>query len=111
MTQKHSMTTPDRRSSLGKRMLLGAGIALALITLFLLGAGEPNPEWDIILRYKAYFITPLAGALGAGFSWFIDPMRSRGGWRKVFAIFASVIVFVFALWIGTVLGFKGTYWH
>ncbi len=43
MTQSNNSTSQPRQVSLVKRMLVGAGIGLLLISPFLLSDGEPNP--------------------------------------------------------------------
>lgn len=104
-------TTSVHRASLGKRMLQGATIALILIIVFLLNAGEPNPEWSKLWRIRPLILLPFAGAMGGVFYYLMDQMRYQGGWRKILANMLSLIVFIFGLWMGTVLGLVGTYWH
>lgn len=110
MQRNELQTQPIHAASLGKRMLQGAGIALILILLFLLGAGEPNPDWGKLWMVKPLLVVPLAGALGGGFYYFMDNLRYQGGWKKVLAILLSLIVYVIVLWLGTVLGLDGTWW-
>ena len=46
MTQKHPASTDAIHSApLPARMLQGAAIALVLISLFLISAGEASPDW------------------------------------------------------------------
>ena len=113
MTQSNSLITrPIQTTSLVKRMLVGAGIGLVLISLFLISAGEPNPEWGTLWRLKPLIIVPFAGA-GGGLFYYImmDHIRFQVGWQKALAFLFSFIVFIIALWLGTVLGLNGTYWH
>ena len=111
MTHKsHSTTSSLHSASLSKRMLQGAGIALILITIFLLTAGKGDPAWPKFWMLRPLIIVPLAGACGGGFYYFMDHLRHHGGWRKALAIILSLIVYLFALWLGTVLGLDGTYW-
>jgi hypothetical protein len=91
-------------------MLLGAGIALLLITIFLMGVREPKPEWGKLWMLKPLIVVPLAGAMGAAFSYLMDSLRHQGGWKTIVAIMLSLIVFIIALWLGTVLGLNGTLW-
>lgn len=98
-------------TSLGKKMLLGAGIALLLITFFLLDAGEPRPEWSKLWRVRPLIIVPMAGAMGGVFYHLMDNLRYQGGWKKILANVLSLVVFIIGLWLGSVLGLKGTYWH
>ena len=111
MTQSiHSKTISVYSGSLGKRMLIGGGFALVLISLFLLKAGEPDPEWSPFWRIQPLLIVPFAGAMGGLFYHLMDHLRYHGGWRKALGYVLSVIVYVFGLWMGTVLGLAGTYW-
>lgn len=111
MTHRENITAqPIDIPSLGIRMALGAGIALLLILAFLLPAGEPNPEWGTFWMVKPLIVVPLAGAVGGALYYFIT-LRFQHGWSKVLATIFSVIVFIFLLWIGTVIGLNGTYWN
>ena len=111
MTQRNNLTAqPIHSASLGKRMLQGAGLALILISFFLIGAGEPNPDWGKLWMAKPLIMVPLAGAMGGGFIYFMDHLRSKGGWKKALAIILSLIGYIIILWIGTVLGLNGTMW-
>ncbi|HEV7333898.1 MAG TPA: hypothetical protein VGN63_22885 [Flavisolibacter sp.] len=111
MTNKNDITTAQVHTApLGKRMLQGAGIALVLISIFLYGTGEPNPEWPKFWMIKPLLIVPIAGALGGVFYYFMDHLRYQGGWIKVLAILLSLFGYLIALWLGTVLGLNGTMW-
>jgi hypothetical protein len=112
MTQRNNLTTQQFHSaSLAKRMLFGACIALIPISVFLLGVGQPNPAWPKFWMVKPLLIVPLAGAMGAVFFHFMDHLRSRAGWGKIWANLLSLIVYIIVLWLGTVLGLNGTLWH
>lgn len=103
---------PIRPALLGKRMLLGAGIGLILISVFLIGVKNPNPAWGKFWMIKPLIIVPLAGAGGGAFYYFINHFWGyQGGWRKAFAIVFSLVGFIIALWLGTVLGLNGTLWN
>ncbi len=113
MTQENNITQPiSGKSPLAKRMLIGAGIALTLIIIFLSGAGEPNPEWPKFWMLRPLIVVPFAGAMGGLCYHLIDYfLGKKGGWKKVVAIILSVIVYIFGLWMGTVLGLVGTMWN
>ncbi|MBW3546507.1 MAG: potassium transporter KefB [Bacteroidetes bacterium] len=112
MTQQNKLQNqPIHAASMGKRMLQGAGIALILILMFLFSVGgEPDPSWSKFWIIKPLLMVPLAGALGGVFYYFMDYLRSQGGWVKIMAIIMSLIGYVVLVWIGTVLGLNGTMW-
>lgn len=94
-----------------KRMLQGAAIALVLIILFLASADEADPAWPKFWMIRPLIIVPIAGAMGGAFHFFLDDLRSQGGWRKTLAILLSIVGFLIALWMGTILGLDGTMWN
>ncbi|MES2617195.1 MAG: potassium transporter KefB [Bacteroidota bacterium] len=104
-------TTPIHRASLTKRMIQGGLIALLLISIFLLGARNPNPAWPKFWQIKPLLIVPLAGAMGGVFYYFMDHLRYHNDWRKPLAYIVSFIGYFIALWLGTVLGLNGTMWN
>ncbi|MBL0135449.1 MAG: potassium transporter KefB [Chitinophagaceae bacterium] len=93
-----------------KRMLIGACIALLLISLFLYGVNNPKPEWSKLWILKPLLIVPIAGALGGFFYYMMEKFRNRGRWWNIIAIGASIIGYLIILWIGTILGLNGTLW-
>jgi hypothetical protein len=105
----NSRTTSIHRGSLGKRMLLGGGIALVLIIVFLFPV-EPNPEWPKLWMIRPLIVLPVAGSMGGLFYHLMGHLRNRGGWRKLVANVVSLIVYIIALWMGTVVGLDGTLW-
>lgn len=111
MTETNKSTTqPIHRAELGKRMLLGAGIALLLITIFLLGVDDPKPEWGKLWMLKPLIIVPFAGAMGGVVYHVLDYLRSQGKLPKALAYILSLIGYIIGLWLGTVLGLDGTLW-
>ncbi|HCT94857.1 MAG: potassium transporter KefB [Bacteroidetes bacterium GWE2_39_28] len=98
-------------ASMVKRMLIGAGIALVLITLFLLGVDEPNPEWPKLWMIRPLVVVPIAGAFGGFLTFHIDKRLNQGTWAKIAAVVLSFIAYVFVLWMGSVLGLAGTLWN
>ena len=92
-------------------MLIGGVLALILIILFLAGADYRDPAWPKFWMVRPLIIVPIAGAMGGAFSYFVEDLRSQGGWKTVLAILLSMIVYVIALWFGSVLGLDGTYWN
>lgn len=96
---------------LGKCMLRGAGIGFLLISLFLVTADGARPEWGHLWMLRPLVVVPFAGAMGGLFYTFLDPWRRQGTWQRLLANALSVVVFIFGLWLGSVLGLDGTYWN
>lgn len=108
MTQKKNLISqPIDLSSLGKRMLIGGAIALILIALFIFPT-TAKPEWGSLWMARPLIVVPLAGVTGGACNYFLV---NFSGMNKVLAYVLSFIVFVFGLWIGTILGLAGTLWN
>lgn len=99
------------RKSVSIRALIGAGIGLAVISLFLSSVKHPRPEWGDYWMVKPLIIVPLAGAAGGIFSAFMDFFAHLNGWNKLLTRFISVLAGLIGLWLGIVLGLNGTLWH
>ncbi|UOE51138.1 hypothetical protein MTO98_08625 [Mucilaginibacter sp. SMC90] len=110
-TISNSIVPPIAPISLGKNMLLGWGIGLILISVFLFQVNEPNPAWGKLWMIRPLIITPLAGAAGGGIYYFMDQLRRMRSWNKVLFQLLSLILFIIALWLGIVLGLDGTLWN
>jgi len=105
------VTIPTQPVSLGKRMLIGGGIALVLIALFLIPIKHTNPEWGKFWMVRPFIIVPLAGAVGGAVSYYLNIIGTQRGWYKLAIIAFSLIVYIVGLWMGTVLGLVGTLWN
>ncbi|NUY82105.1 potassium transporter KefB [Flavobacterium sp. MAH-1] len=92
------------------RMLQGAGIAFLLIGLFLLPV-DTNPAWPKYWMIRPLIVVPFAGAVGGFFYYKLDHLRVQGGWMRFWAAVLSFFIYVFGLWVGTILGLDGTLWN
>lgn len=110
MTQRNNLTNNINKSSLIKPMIIGAGIAFALISLFLFPIQDPDPEWGKFWMVKPFIIVTLAGAVGGAIFHIIAKMGPQTGWKKALAFIVSILIYIIGLWIGTVLGLDGTLW-
>ena len=99
------------KSSLSKRMLIGAAIGLAVISFFVLSANGGNPEWGRFWMIRPLVVVPFAGAMGGLVSYFMAQLADINGWNKILVTVFSAIVFIIGLWMGIVLGLDGTMWH
>ena len=107
--QTNVPTNPLHMGSLGKRMLQGSAVALVLISIYLYGVDNPDPNWPKLWMLKPLIIVPVAGAMGSIFFYLMERMY-QGGWMKLVAILAGVVGYIVALWLGTVVGLDGTLW-
>lgn len=111
MVHTQNSTTETRElGSLTLPMMLGAGIALAVISLFVFGADNTPAEWGKFWMIRPLIITPLAGATGGAFYHFMDRLRAKGEINGAVAIILSLLVYIIGLWLGIVLGLDGTMW-
>ena len=110
MTQKNELTKPNQPLSFTKPVLIGAGIALTLIALFLAGVDNADPAWGKYWMVKPLIIVPLAGAMGGAFFYFMNQLSHHRGLNKTVAILLGLIIYVVGLWLGSILGLDGTLW-
>src|ERR1044071_8706722 len=110
--QENDVTTrPFISASLGIRILVGAVIGLAGLSVFVFTVDEAAPEWAPYWRIRPLIVTPLAGAGAGVFYHLMDYFRVQGGWKKILANVVAVIVYVVVLWLGVILGLDGTMWN
>ncbi|MDF2449894.1 MAG: potassium transporter KefB [Bacteroidota bacterium] len=107
---KNLRTQQEQGIAVAKPMLIGAAIGLTLISIFVFGVDQPNPEWPKYWMVRPLIVVPLAGAVGGLFYAFMDYQATRG-FNRTLAVLISLVVFVVGLWMGTVLGLAGTMWH
>jgi hypothetical protein len=99
-------------ATLTKYMLIGAGIGLGLMALFLAGADEAKAEWGKLWMVKPLIIMPLGAAGGGACVYFLYLLFGyQGGWKKTATIVIGIIGFIIALFLSFVLGLDGTYWN
>lgn len=111
MTQKINLTTMLANTTLIRNgMLLGGGIALLLILIFLLPVDNTPQAWGKYWMVRPILVVPIAGAMGGLFYALMDPIRQQGGLKKILINTISLIVYIIGLWMGTVLGLAGTLW-
>jgi hypothetical protein len=111
MTQEHNVAEHSRQAAISKPILIGAAIGLILISMFVFEVDNAKPEWSKLWMVKPLVITPLAGAIGGLFFYFMNYLSSAGKINRGLAIILSIIVFIVGLWLGIVLGLNGTMWN
>ena len=110
MTTTDNPTKPFFNKALVTRVLIGAAIGLVLITIFLSGVDNPKREWPKYWMIRPFVVVTFAGGVGGLFYHLMEKLRRRGNWQMIVANIISLIVFIFGLWIGSVLGMAGTLW-
>jgi hypothetical protein len=108
--QTHFNMTTINTASLAKASLIGGGIALLLISLLVFGT-ETNPAWPSYWRIRPLIMTTLSGAAGGAVFYFMNTWFPQTGWKKITLNILCLLIAVFGLWIGTVLGLDGTLWN
>lgn len=112
MTHTNNLTAqPLKPNSLVKTVLIGAGIGLVIISIFIFPVKHPQPEWGQYWMIRPLIITPLAGVAGAFWYYLLGGLRSQGGWKTIAAYVLGIGGFIIAIWMGIVLGLVGTLWH
>ena len=96
-------------SRLAKRMLIGAGIGLLIISFFVFGNDKGKPEWGAYWMIRPLLMGPFAGAMGGFVFNLLEPLR-QGGWRTLMANMLGVLIFLIGMWMGIILGLSGTMW-
>lgn len=107
MTQQH---TPTSKTALIQPVLIGAGIGLVLISIFLMGVRDANPAWGKFWMIRPLIVVPIAGGAAGLFYYLLAGFRSKGSWEKIIANILSLLVLFIALWLGSILGLAGTLW-
>jgi hypothetical protein len=98
-------------TSIIKRMLIGFGIGLIVISFLVFSVDTPKPEWGTWWQVRPLIITPLAAAFGILAFYLKDIVRPQGNVMNVLVFLVSVLGFIIALWLGIVLGLDGTLWN
>lgn len=111
MTQTQRLTQPIHSATLAKQMLVGGAIGLLLISFLLLSVDDPNPGWGRFWMLPPLIIVPLAGVMEGACNYFFIHFHKLFGVNKTIAVISSVVVFIIGLWLGIVLGLKGTMWN
>jgi hypothetical protein len=111
MYEQKELQRSSQRSALTKRALIGAAIAFILMSIFLMGVNHPNPAWPKFWYIRPLVVLPFAGAAGGIFYHLVNPFHYGSPWKKILAAILCLLVYIFALWMGTVLGLNGTLWN
>jgi len=91
-------------------LIIGAGIGLILMGLFLAGVTNPDPSWGSTWMLRPLVFIANAGAAGGAFYYYLNRNRQRKGWRAVGFVAIGFAVYIACLFFGAVLGLDGTLW-
>lgn len=104
MTWQSELQQILRSKPLIKRALQGAGIALAIVIIFIFVVEVRGGD----IGFGAWMFLPvialaIAGAFGGIFYCMMDLLRVHGGWKKLMANVASVLVYIVTLYLSLIL--------
>lgn len=111
MTHAEPSTAQPNNLSVAKRILIGAGIGLILISVFLSGVHDADPSWGKYWMIRPLILVPFAGAMAGLCNYIIMSYRHLAGAGRVVAVIVSLLVSLVGLWMGFVLGLDGTLWN
>jgi hypothetical protein len=99
---------------LGKFVLLGAGIALLLVIIFLsiifsIGSFlDGKTFWQRVWEFLPLVTVTAGGALGGMIYYLVVQMGHPSGWKKVLATIFSILFYTVLLWLSLIAGFSAT---
>lgn len=108
---KNFITTSINKNHLSIMIVVGFALALAFVGFIILSVDNPKPEWSEYWFVKPLLITPIVGAIGGALCYLINTFSFQNSFVKLLRILISIIVLIFFIWIGTVLGLDGTLWN
>lgn len=94
-----------------KFAIAGAILALILISIFVFTVPNPNPEWGQYWFIRPLIVTPFITSIGGVCFYIINTKKTKSKLLNLLLILSSFILFLFFLWIGTILGLDGTLWN
>lgn len=97
--------------SLFTNVIIGGVIGTTIISLLVFSVKNPPAEWGEYWQVRPLIITPLAAAFGGFAFYLIRFVFTQNRWSKMLAVLSGVLVFLFCLWLGTILGLDGTLWN
>jgi hypothetical protein len=80
-----------------KHALAGAGLALVILAMLLMGNVEIG-TWVLL----PILSMSIAGATGGIFYFLMGGLFHQGGWKKAFAIISSALFYMVSLWLSLV---------
>ena len=106
----YTVETPKHRNALIQKSIVGCAIALLAIAVMIIPIQNPDASWGTFWMVKPFLMVTLAGVLG-GMIYHLITIRFQNGWKKPIGIVLGLLVYIFGLWIGAILGLDGTLWN
>ncbi|BCY29398.1 potassium transporter KefB [Flavobacterium okayamense] len=102
---------PINLSTLIKFAITGAVIALILISLLIFSVNTPKPEWGQHWYIRPLIVTQFVTSIGGIALYLLNLKDFKSKILNLILLICSILIFVFFLWIGTILGLDGTLWN
>lgn len=100
-----------RPAAIAKTMVIGLIFGLAIISLFVFTVSSPKEEWGNNWRMQPLILTPMIVAFGSLAFLANRIFKPQTKTAKTLLLIASIIAFIFSIWIGIVIGLNGTLWN
>jgi hypothetical protein len=71
---------------------------------------KPSLEWGKYWMIRPLVLTPIAGAMGGLFYYFMRYLSATGFINRILAVIIGLLGVAVALWLGFILGLDGTLW-
>ncbi len=106
---KHIMAKNYKRSFV-KILMLGFTLGLFIATLFIYSVPFPKFSWGPNWMVKPLILVSLISAIGSIPFYYANQYDAPHPKNKILTYILSAVVLIICIWIGVVLGFKGTLW-
>lgn len=108
---KHQQTLRNSIAVAVSHVVAGWAIGFILILALVLSVNEPKPEWSQYWWVRPVLLTPFISGLAGWLFYRIPRFFQQQQWSLALAYVFVVLLFIFMLWIGIVLGLDGTLWN
>lgn len=102
---------PINLSTLIKFAIAGAFLALILISLLIFSVNTPKPEWGQHWFIRPIIVAPIIASIGGISMYLVNLGEFESKLLNLLLFLFSIVLFLFFLWIGIILGLDGTLWN
>ena len=99
------------KSRLFSSVIIGSVIAFVLISVILYKGGALDPKWPQFWYLRPLILVPLAGGVWRFIFYTMEKYRQGPIWRKVIVNLVCVLIYIIGIWLATVIGLDGVWWH